>query len=430
MPIADTLTRRTFVRSVFVGGLASFTLPARSAGAAGPNDRLALGFIGVGVMGRGHLSTFLGMPDVQVVGVCDVVNERREAAQQAATKKYAEQRGAGEFKGVTAYLDFRELLARPGLDAVVIATPDHWHALPCVQAARAGKHIYCEKPLTRTIGEGRRVVTEAARNKIVFQTGSQQRSEHGGVFRQAVELIRNGRIGQVKSVRVGVGEPAIPCDLPEQPIPDGTDWDRWLGPAAKRGYNEILCPKGIHQHFPLWRKYREFANGSLADMGAHHFDIAQWALDMDATGPTKIEPPTDPKAVSGLRFTYANGIEMIHGGPSGCTFEGSEGTLYVDRDFVKTTPESIAKEKLGDNAKRVYHATNHKRNWIECIRNRKETICPAEVGHRSATVCMLANIGYWLRRNLEWDPKAERFVNDAEANALLDPAMREPWSWS
>jgi predicted dehydrogenase len=380
-------------------------------------------------MGRGHLSTFLGMPDVQVVGVCDVVNERREAAQQAVTKKYADQRGAGDFKCVTAYLDFRELLARTDLDAVVIATPDHWHALPCVQAARAGKHIYCEKPLTRTIGEGRRVVTEAARNKIVFQTGSQQRSEHGGVFRQAVELIRNGRIGQVKSVRVGVGEPAIPCDLPEQPIPYDTDWDRWLGPAPKRGYNEILCPKGVHQHFPLWRKYREFANGSLADMGAHHFDIAQWALDMDATGPTKIEPPADPKAVSGLRFTYANGMEMIHGGPSGCTFEGTDGTLYVDRDFVKTTPESLAKEPLGDNAKRVYHATNHKRNWIECIRNRKETICPAEVGHRSATVCLLANIGYWLGRNLEWDPKAERFVNDGEANALLDPPMREPWSW-
>lgn len=428
MPL--TISRRRFVRTLAIGGFAAVALPDRhGAFADGPNDRLTVGFIGVGVMGRGHLGTFLGMPDVQVVGVCDVVLERRDAAKQAVEKRYAEQRGMSQFKGCESYLDFRELLARPDLDAVVIATPDHWHALPCVLAARAGKHVYCEKPLTRTIGEGRRVVRAAAENKIVFQTGSQQRSEHGGVFRKAVELIRNGRIGTVKSVRVGVGDPAISCDLPEQPTPAGTDWDRWLGPAPSRGFSEVLCPNGVHQHFPHWRKYREYSNGGLADMGAHHFDIAQWALDLDDSGPVRVEPPTDPKATTGLRFVYANGIEMIHGGPSGCTFEGTEGTLHVDRDFIKTSPESIAKETLGDQAKRVYRATNHKRNWIECIRNRKETICPAEVGHRTATVCILANIGYWLHRNLQWDPKAERFVNDDGANQLLDPAMRGPWSW-
>lgn len=425
------IDRRTFVRTLAVGGLSSAALPRRCGAApVGPNDRLTLGFIGVGVMGRGHVGVFLGMPDVQIIGVCDVVTERREAARQAIEKRYADEREKSGFQGCAAYRDFRELLARPDLDAVVIATPDHWHALPCVLAARAGKHIYCEKPLTRTIGEGRRVVEAVTKRNVVFQTGSQQRSEHGGVFRQAVELIRNGRIGKVKSVRVGVGEPAIPCDLPDEPIPEGTDWDLWLGPAARRGYSPILCPKGVHQHFPAWRKYREYANGGLADMGAHHFDIAQWALDMDGTGPVRVEPPADPKAATGLRFVYANGIEMFHGGPSGCTFEGTEGTLHVDRDFVTTTPESIVREPLDDKAKRVYRATNQKRNWIECIRNRKETICPAEIGHRTSTVCILANIGYWLRRPLTWDPVKERFLNDEEANALLDPKMREPWSWT
>lgn len=430
MRLDTNLNRRTFVRTLAVGGLATIAMPeAFGAGLAGPNDRIAIGFIGVGVMGRGLLGTFLGMPDVQVVAVCDVVEPRRAAAKQAVEKRYADQRGADGYKGCDAYRDFREMLARKDIDAVVIATPDHWHALPCVLAARAGKHVYCEKPLTRTIGEGRRVVDAAVKNKIVFQTGSQQRSEHGGVFRQAVDLVRNGRIGKVKSVRVGVGDPAIPCHLPEQPIPEGTDWDLWLGPAPKRGYNEILCPQGVHQHFPHWRKYREYANGGLADMGAHHFDIAQWALDMDGSGPVRIEPPDDPKANSGLRFVYASGIEMIHGGPSGCTFEGTNGTLYVDRDFVKSTPENLAKEPLGDQAKRVYRSTNHKRNWIECIRNQKETICPAAVGHRTASICLLGNIGYWLRRPLKWDPIQERFENDAEANALLDPNMREPWTW-
>jgi predicted dehydrogenase len=404
------------------------TILIRRAGAVQASDKITIGFIGVGKQGRGHFNALLNNNSVEIVAASDVVKERLDAAIQAADKKYAARVKAGTFNGTKAYPDFRDLLKHPGLDAVLIATPDHWHAIPCVLAARAGKHIYCEKPLTRTIGEGRRVVAAVAEHKVIFQTGSQQRSEHGGVFRRAVELVRNGRAGKIKTIRVGVGDPAVPCDLPEQAAPEGADWNLWLGPAQERGYNEVLCPKGVHQHFPLWRKYREFANGGLADMGAHHFDIAQWALDMDHTGPVRIEPPASPPT-TGLRFVYAKGIEMIHGGPSGCTFEGTAGTIHVDRDFVKSTPEAIAREPLGDGSKRVYHATNHKRNWIECIRNRKETICPAEVGHRTATICLLANIGYWLRRPLDWDPVKECSANDAEANALLDPKMRGPWSW-
>jgi predicted dehydrogenase len=423
MPHSPSPSRRQFLTAAAAGlaaaGLAS--APRADEPKRGPNDKINLGFVGVGTMGRYHLGAFLGMNDVQVVAVCDVVAERRDAALDAAKKKN---------DGCKAYADFRQLLDSKDVDAVVIATPDHWHAIPAILAARAGKHVYCEKPLTLTIAEGRAVADAAKKGKIVFQTGSQQRSEFGGLFRKAVEYVRNGRIGKVKTVRIGVGAPAVPCDLPEQPVPDGTDWEMWNGPSPRRGYNEVLCPRGVHKHFPAWRNYREYAGGGLADMGAHHFDIAQWALEMDDSGPVKVEPPEgkDGKpATTGLRFVYANGVEMFHGGPSGCTFEGTDGTIYVDRDKIECKPEKILKEELGADAKRVYNATNHHKNWLECIRSGKEPICPAEVGHRSATVCQLGNIGYWLKRATVWDPAKEQFVGDDEANKLLSRVNREPW---
>jgi predicted dehydrogenase len=389
-------------------------------------DRINLGFIGVGTMGRGHLGAFLGMGDVQVVAVCDVVKERREDAKLRVEKKYGEGKRA-EFKSCAEYTDFRKLLEHPGLDAVLIATPDHWHAIPCILAARAKKDIYCEKPLTHNIAEGRRLVNEVEKVKVIFQTGSQQRSEFNNYFRRAVELVRNGRIGKLKTINIGVGDPNRPCDLPTQQAPDGTDWDFWLGPAPERGYNEILCPKGIHSHFPAWRNYREYAGGGLADMGAHHFDIAQWALDMDGAGPVSVEPPE--KGNSGLRFVYANGVEMIHGGPTDCVFEGERGTVLVSRGAIETKPDTILKEPIGEKEWRCYPATNHRKNWLECVRGRKEPICPAEVGHRSATVCHLANIGYQLRKKLKWDPVKEQF-DDAEAQKLVARAPRGPWKYS
>jgi len=259
--------------------LASSTLVLGAAGLrAAPSDRLAVGFIGVGTMGRGHLGSFLGMKDIEVVAVCDVVKERTDSAANTVAN-HPNYKPSG--KQAQKFDDYRKLLDLKGLDAVVIATPDHWHALQAVHAARAGKHIYCEKPLTRTIGEGRKVVEEVAKAGIVFQTGSQQRSEFSNHFRNAVERVRNGMIGKLQVIRIGVGVPAIACNLPAQDIPEGTDWERWVGPAAFRPYHSDLCPKGVHGHFPAWRSYREYAGGGLADMGAHHFDIAQWALDMD-----------------------------------------------------------------------------------------------------------------------------------------------------
>lgn len=417
-------SRRQFLAAAAACGPMILCSPSR--GLAAPSERIRLGFIGVGIMSRGHLKRFVGTSDVQVVAVCDVVKERREHAQQIVEEGYAKQKDLGTYKGCAAYVDFRDLLARDDIDAVVIGTPDHWHALPAIAACKAGKDVYCEKPLSLTIAEGRAMVQAAREHERVFQTGSQQRSEFGGLFRRAVELIRNGHLGDIKTVRVGVGGPAIPCDLPTEDCPEGTDWDFWNGPSPKRGYNQILCPKGIHNHFPAWRNYREFAGGGLADMGAHHFDIAQWALGMDQTGPIRIEPP-EGKANTGLKFTYANGTIMYHGGPSGCTFEGTKGTLYVDRGKIESDPENILEATIGPNDFHVEPSDNHHRNWLDAIRSRKKPICDVEIGHRSATVCELGQIGYDLRRPLEWDPVKEVFVNDEAANKLLRRPMREPW---
>jgi predicted dehydrogenase len=388
-----------------------------------PGERLTLGFVGMGVQNRGHLNGFLGMKDVQVLAVCDVVAERALAAKQTVEKKYSEGKKTA-YKGCDAYADFRRIIDRKDIDAVVIATPDHWHAMTCILAANAKKDIYCEKPLTHNIAEGRRIVDAVAKNKVIFQTGSQQRSEFENRFRLAVELVRNRRIGKVKTIRIGVGGPAKACELPTEPQPDWIDWDFWLGPAPERGYNEILCPKGIHNHFPAWRDYQEYAGGQVADMGAHHFDIAQWALDMDDSGPVEVIPPET--GGKGLKFVYANGVEMVHGGEADCVFVGEHGTIRASRGKLESDPPEVVKTPIGEKEWRCYPSTNHKRNWVECVRSRKQTICPAEVGHRSATVCHLGNIGYRLRKQLRWDPVKERF-DDAEANKLVSREPRAKW---
>lgn len=427
-----TISRRKFLAA---SAATPFVLSRTSAIAA--NEKITLGFIGVGTMGRGHLGDFLGRSEVEVVAVSDVVKERLDNAKSMVEKRYSDRIKSGNYMGVKAYADFRELLNHKGLDAVVIATPDHWHAITSVLAARAGKHIYCEKPLTQNIADGRWVVEEVKKAKVTFQTGSQQRSEYGNRFRSAVEMIWNGWIGPVKTVRIGVGGPAKPCDLPAQEAPSGTDWDTWLGPAPERPYNSELCPKGVHNHFPAWRNYSEYANGGMADMGAHHFDIAQWALKKDTTGPVEIIPPQDPKSGAGMRFIYADGVVMIHNqfekGPNGrelhadCVFEGPHGKILVGRDQLEVLLNDGSKAKFPDSPQRVYPSNNHKTNWLECIKSKNECICPAETGHRTATICLLGNIGYHVGRKLKWDPAKELFVDDAEANKQLSREPRDKW---
>jgi predicted dehydrogenase len=394
------------------------------------HDRLTMAFIGMGTQMGGHLGYFLGQKDVQVLAVCDVDTTRRDHAKKIVEDKYGKDIKSGIYKGCDAYVDFHEITGRKDIDAVVIATPDHWHTIPAVEACKAGKDIYCEKPLTLTIHEGKLLVDAVRKYERVFQTGSQQRSEEG--FRKACELVRNGRIGQVKTVYVNVGGPSKPCDLPEEKDEPGLDWDRWLGPAPKRGYNSVLSPRGVHGHFPAWRNYREYSGGMMTDWGAHHFDIAQWGLGMDESGPVLIIPPDDAKAEKGLRYVYVGGTEVIHTDKddkgkevNGVTFVGSEGRIYVNRGYLASSPDEIIKQPLGDKDVHLTKSPGHQRNWLDCVKSRKKPICDVEVGARSVTVCHLGNLAYWNHRKLKWDPKEWHFVDDEEANKWLDRKRRE-----
>jgi predicted dehydrogenase len=397
-----------------------------SGGKAPPSERITVGFIGCGKMANDyHLATLLGFGDVQAVAVCDVDRSRREYARRRVEQAYS---GDKAYKGCAAYADFREVLARKDVDAVVIATPEHWHAIPAVEACKAGKDVYCEKPLTLTMAEAKRCVDAARQHQRVFQTGSQQRSNVFGPFREAAEIVRSGRLGKVKSVTVGVGGPSKWCDLPAEDAEPGLDWDRWLGPAPERPYHSALSPRGVHNHFPAWRSYREYAGGGHSDMGAHHYDIAQWCLGKDDSGPTEIIPPEDPKAETGVRFVYADGVVVTHGGPSGCVFTGTAGTLHIDRGHLSSEPEAIAKEPLGDKDVHLYKSPGHHRDWLDCVRSRKRPVADVEIGARSVAFPILGNLAYWNRRRLRWDPAEWRFIGDDEANRKwLDRERRDPW---
>ena len=421
------LNRRQFLKLTSTAALTG-PLLLHSAGAApatkGPNDRITLGFIGTGTQGRGLLNNFLATPDTQVLAVCDVDTARRDHHRKIADEFYSA-KGNKEYQGCTGYKDFQELLARKDIDAVVIAVPDHWHAFVAIAACKAGKDVYCEKPLSLTIHEARAMVKAARKYNRVFQTGSMQRSS--SEFRKACELVRNGRIGKVKRVIVDVGGPSVPCDLPEEPMEPGLNWDLWLGPAPLRPYNSVLSPRGVHTNFPDWRNYREYSGGGMTDWGAHHFDIAQWGLGMDESGPVEIIPPEDPKATRGVRYLYANGVEMIHGDSGGVLFIGTEGKILVNRGKFEATPASLAEEPLPDNAIRLYNSYSHTKNFLDCIRSRKKPICDVEIGCRSVTVCLLGNLAYWHHRRLRWDPAKEQFIGDKEANEWLDRPKRGPW---
>jgi predicted dehydrogenase len=418
-------SRRDFLKAS-AAAAAPMIVPASVFGTqdkAAPSNRLGVGHIGVGTMGYNHVKGNLGYADVQILAICDVDKDRREFNQKAVEKGYSKDT---TYKGCTLYNDYHELLARKDIDAVVIAVPDHWHAAVALDAMKAGKDVYCEKPLTLTIHEAKYLIDATRKLERVFQTGSQQRSE--GPFRQAVEYVRNGRLGKIKQVIVGVGGPSKPCDLPEEEMQPGLDWDRWLGQSPKRPYNSVLAPRGVHTHFPAWRNYREYSGGMMTDWGAHHFDIAQWILDMDKSGPVEIIPPEDPKAQIGVKYVYANGVELIHGNPSGVTIKGELGEIFVDRGKITSTPESILKEPLGEKDVRIAKSPGHKRNFYECIKTRQRPICDVEVGARSVTVCHLGNLAYWNKRKLKWDPEKWEFPGDAEANGWRNRERREGYA--
>jgi len=408
-------------RRHFLGGAAALALPSvwpRRSRPHPPSERVTLGVVGTGIRGRNLLrGAFLSNAGFRVIAVCDVDATRREDTRSAVDEHYGE-------AGCAAYSDHRELLARGDVDAVVIATPDHWHAIQILDACIAGKDVYCEKPLTLTLHESAAVIVAARKSGCVFQTGSQQRTEYGHDFVTACEYVRNGRIGRVLDVDVGVGDSPSWCDLPAEELEPGLDWDAWLGPAPERPYHSDLGPRGVHGHYPRWRAYREYAGGYLADMGAHHFDIAQWALRADESGPVKVLPPLDREWRRGAALEYADGVRLTHGGPSGVTFIGTEGLIHVDRGRLSSVPESILSEPLGEHDARLPRKPGHAADWLECILSRGRPICDVEVGARSAAVCHLMNIAYWHGRELAWDPESWRFPGDAGANRWLDYERR------
>ncbi|GMV98114.1 MAG: Gfo/Idh/MocA family oxidoreductase [Phycisphaerae bacterium] len=423
------MTRRAFLHGTAAAVAAPYIVPASSLGKSywiAPSERITVGFIGIGNMGGGHLGGFLDDRQVQVVAACDVDANKRRSTREAAEKKYGQAQRSGTYKGCAEYNEFEKLLERPDIDAVLIAVPDHWHAIISIHAARCGKDIYCEKPLSLTVREAEAMVAAVRRYNRVFQTGSQQRSEHN--FRFACELVQNGRIGKLKTVHVNIGMPSAERYLPEEPVREGLDWDRWLGPAPWQPYNAERCSGSYSGG---WRLIRDYSGGMTTDWGAHHFDIGQWGMGMDGHGPVEIRPPMGNEP---LTFIYENGVKMFrsnqaegHGNVNGILFTGTDGRVEVNRGYLKAWPESLLNERIGPNEIHLYESPGHRQDWINCIRSRQRPICDVAIGASTITVCHLANIASWLDRPIRWDPVKRVIVGDLEASRWLDRPKRAPW---
>lgn len=439
--------RRTFLKGALMLSAAPLILPGRAwSEDTKPNDKITMGFIGMGKQSQGLLWSFLQKKNVQVLAVCDVDTTRRTDAQQRVKEYYERypERGVAE---CAAYNDFRELIARKDIDAVCIATPDHWHAIPTLEALKSGKDVYCEKPLTHNIHEAILIMQAVDAHGRVLQTGSMQRSMQE--FRVACELVRNGVIGSIDKVECSFGAPGRPCDLPEEEMEPGLDWDRWVGPAPMRPYNAVLSPRGVHTHFPDWRAYKEFGGGMVCDWGAHHLDIAQWGLGMDDSGPVMVTPPDDAEAKEGAVLHYASGVRVIHKDGFGAHFFGDKGevkvnrgrfelildgkrvTGFVDREDGGSLGEAIDKAEelfLKDAKVKLYESRDHIRDFIDAVESRKKPITNEQVGGRTAICCHLMNQAYYNHATLGWDPAKLAFVEGSGNPAWLTREYRSPWS--
>lgn len=455
--LALQLPRRAFLRraALATSTIALPTLIPTSVRSAPPSERINVGLIGRGLMGSGHLRVILGRKDAQLLAVCDVDRNRCEEGRLIADQTYAAEKASGSYRGCTAYNDYRELLARPDIDAVVIVTPDHWHTPISCHAAAAGKDVYCEKPISLTIEEGRNLVEAIRRNGRVFQTGTQYRSIP--TIRQVCEFVRRGGLGRVKQVftmwaKTGVpnlGASYVPLDptLPAEPVPAGLDWDLWVGPATWRPYNSAYHrnpPPGVVP----WVFCDAFGAGAITGYQSHAADVIQYAIGMETSGPVEILHPADG-AFPTLTFRYANGTllhhvdhwgqvkDLYHAVPANARLAGNFGGIFVgERGWVTSMstggpieahPQSLFDEMNLATRDVNIGANNHHSNWFECLRTRAKPSSHEEIGHRSASLGHLATIGYMLERSLKWNPATEEFSNDDQANRLRSRAMREPW---
>jgi predicted dehydrogenase len=449
-------TRRQFLGDAGkVAAVAGFPaiVPSSVFGAFAPGNRINVGAIGTGRISRGHdLPGIWRHESARIMAVCDLDARRAQDAVTLVNGYYTKQTGK-PYDGVTAYTQYRELLANKDVDAVVISTPDHWHALIAMEAAAAGKDIYLQKPASLTIAEGRALSDAVHRSGRIFQIGSQQRSTVQ--FRVAAELVRNGRIGQLKTVEIGLpGDPSGDVE-PDMPVPKNLNYDMWLGSTPVVPYTEKRVHPQAGYDRPGWLRCEQFGAGMITGWGAHHLDSAHWAMDTEYTGPLEVWGKAEfPKKglwdVHGPFRTeaiYPGGVHMIVSGdfPNGLKFIGTEGWIFVSRgNETVTASDPVAKLKdptalaasdpkiltsvIGPGEIHLYESAQHHGNWLDCVRSRRQPIAPVEVAHRACSACLLHHIAMKLPRKLYWDPQRERFKNDDEANAMLSRPQRPPYA--
>jgi len=406
---------------------------ARAARKIGPNDKIVLGAIGIGPPPRRCLDIYHDAVrhGVRVVAVCNVDRAHLQwEVNHVGTQMKAD---------VAQYYDFREVLERKDQDGVLIAVPDHWHGLIAIDAMKKGKDVYGENPLALTIAEGQAMAKVARKTGRVFQTGSQQRSE--ARFRLACELVRNGRLGKIKTVETRIGRNPTSPSLPVADVPGELDWDFWLGPTAKVDY--VYLKKDKHEYSRCHYEFRwwyEYSGGKMTDWGAHHNDIAQWGLGMDDSGPVAVEAegtarPADPNRYNcheqfKVTYSYADGARVIctSDGENGIKFKGEDGKwIFVDRGHIRASDQKLLHEPLPADHVKLYVSNDHMGNFLDCMRSRKRPICDVEIGQRSVTVCHIGVISLRTGKKLQWDPAREEFIGDVKANRWLSRPMRAPW---
>ena len=431
---ACRVSRRKFLAGAAAALAAPYVVPASVFGAGGrapPSKRIAIGSIGVGGRGSGHVNTMLHRGDAQILAVCDPFEKKRQGARKRAESRYADLAAKGEYKGCLATSDFRELLARPDIDAVIIASPENWHPLHAAMAAAAGKDIYCEKALSLTVAEGRALCEAVRRHGRVFQIGTQQRSSRN--FRFACELARNGYLGRVHTVEVGVpGGRALPTAKPK-PVPPGLDYDMWLGPAKYTPYNDLKCSFN-------WYFIYDYCAGWIQSWGVHHVDIALWGapslgekpLEIEGTAVfpkeglanTSITWQVKARTPDGLTLSFSDNKHH----KQGCRFIGTEGWVHVSRGGIQAEPASLLKATIKPGEEHLVVSGSHHGNWLECIETRRDPVATVETGHAATTLTIVSDIATRLGRKVTWNWQAERFENDDAANRMLSRPMRPPWT--